>query len=127
MARSPRRVAVVDDDPSVRKALQRLLRASGLDADAFASAEDFLASLPQATPPDCLVLDVQIPGTSALDLQRQIVRDGLRLPVVFITGHDIPGMEARCRAAGASAYLRKPLDASLLLAAIEAAIEPDLG
>jgi FixJ family two-component response regulator len=118
------RIAVVDDDVSVRKALQRLLRASDLDAETFASAEDFLASLPQAAPPDCLVLDLRMPGTSGLDLQRQVVRAGLRLPIVVITGHDEPGMQARCLAAGASAYLRKPLEAGTLLAAIEAAIHP---
>jgi FixJ family two-component response regulator len=124
MVKTRRRVAVVDDDESVRKALQRLLRASDMDADAFGSAEDFLASLPQAPPPDCLVLDLQMPGTSGLDLQRQIVRAGLGLPIVVITGHDEPGMQARCLAAGARAYLRKPLEAETLLAAIEAAIDP---
>jgi FixJ family two-component response regulator len=70
MVKARPRVAVVDDDESVRKALQRLLRASDFDADTFASAQDFLASLPHATPPDCLVLDLQMPGTSGLDLQR---------------------------------------------------------
>jgi FixJ family two-component response regulator len=124
MVNPRRRVAVVDDDESVRKALQRLLRASDLDADTFASAEDFFASLPQARQPDCLVLDLQMPGTGGLDLQRQVVRAGLQLPIVVITGHDEPGMQARCLAAGASAYLRKPLEAGTLLAAIEAAIEP---
>jgi FixJ family two-component response regulator len=124
MVKSRPRVAVVDDDESVRKALQRLLRASGLDADTFASAQDFLASLPQSTQPDCLLLDLQMPGTSGLDLQRQLLRAGPQLPVVVITGHDEPGMQARCLAAGASAYLRKPLEAGALLAAIEAAINP---
>jgi FixJ family two-component response regulator len=124
MVKTRHRVAVVDDDESVRKALQRLLRVSDLDADTFASAQDFLAWLAQASPPDRLVLDLQMPGMSGLDLQRQIVRAGLRLPVVVITGHDEPGMQARCLAAGAGAYLRKPLDACKLLAAIEAAIEP---
>ena len=124
MVKTRHRVAVVDDDESVRKALQRLLRASDFDADTFASAQDFLASLPQAAPPDCLVLDLQMPGMSGLDLHRRIGRAGLRLPVVFITGHDEPGMQARCLAAGASAYLRKPLEAGALLAAIEAAIGP---
>ena len=108
----------------VRKALQRLLRASDFDADTFASAQDFLASLPHATLPDCLVLDLQMPGTSGLDLQRQLVRAGPQIPIVVITGHDEPGVEARCLAAGASAYLRKPLEAGTLLATIEAAIDP---
>jgi FixJ family two-component response regulator len=124
MVKTCYRVAVVDDDESVRKALQRLLRASDFGADTFASAQDFLASLPHTPLPDCLVLDLQMPGTSGLDLQRQVVRAGLELPVVVITGHDEPGMQARCLAAGASAYLRKPLEAGTLLAAIEAAIDP---
>ena len=124
MVKTRPRVVVVDDDESVRKALQRLLRASDLDADSFASAQDFLASLPQAPLPDCLVLDLQMPGTGGLDLQRQLVRTGPQVPTVVITGHDEPGMEARCLAAGASAYLRKPLKAEKLLAAIEAAIDP---
>jgi FixJ family two-component response regulator len=124
MGQDRHRIAIVDDDASVRKALQRLLRAADLDADTFASAEDFLASLPQAAPPDCLVLDLQMPGTSGLDLQQQIVRAGLPVPIVVITGHDAPGMRVRCLAAGASAYLRKPLEAGKLLAAIEAAIHP---
>jgi FixJ family two-component response regulator len=124
MVKTRPRVAVVDDDKSVRKALQRLLRASDMDADIFGSAEDFLASLPQATPPDCLVLDLQMPGTSGLDLHRQLLRTGPQVPTVVITGHDEPGMEARCLAAGARAYLRKPLEAGTLLAAIEAAIDP---
>ena len=124
MVKTRPRVAVVDDDESVRKALQRLLRASDFDADTYASAQDFLASLPHAIPPDCLVLDLQMPGTSGLDLQRQLVRAGRQLPVVVITGHDEPGMQTRCLAAGAQAYLRKPLEAGTLLAAIEAAMDP---
>lgn len=122
MGKHRHRVAVVDDDESVRKALQRLLRASGLEAETFASAQDFLAWLPQANLPDCLVVDLQMPGTTGLDLQRQIERAGLLLPIVVITGHDQPGMQSRCLAAGASAYLRKPLEAGRLLEAIEAAI-----
>jgi FixJ family two-component response regulator len=121
MAEPRRRVAVVDDDPSVRKALQRLLRASDHDADAFGSAQDFLNSLP-ATIPDCLVLDLQMPGLNGLTLQRELARAGRHLPTVIITGHDEPGMQARCLAAGAGAYLRKPLDGKALLAAIEDAI-----
>jgi FixJ family two-component response regulator len=89
MVKTRPRVVVVDDE-SVRKALQRLLRASDLDADSFGSAEDFLAALPQAIPPDCLVLDLQMPGTGGPDLHRQVVRAGLRRPTVIITGHDEP-------------------------------------
>jgi FixJ family two-component response regulator len=118
MVESRRRSAIVDDDPSVRKALARLLRASALDADAYGSARAFLESL-RTSAPDCLVLDLQMPEMSGLTLQRELVRTGIRLPVVIITGHDEPGMEARCRAAGTGAYLRKPLDGRTLLAAIE--------
>jgi FixJ family two-component response regulator len=123
MVKTRHRVAVVDDGESIRKALQRLLRASDLEADTFASAQDFLASLQHGRLPDCLVLDLQMPGTSGLDLQRQVTGAGLHLPIVVITGHDQPGMQARCLAAGARAYLRKPLEAGTLLAAIEAAID----
>jgi FixJ family two-component response regulator len=121
MVRSRPRIAVVDDDPSVRKALARLLRASDLDADAYGSAQQFLESL-QTSAPDCLVLDLQMPEMNGLALQRELARTGIRLPVVIITGHDEPGMQARCVAAGAGAYLRKPLDDRTLLAAIENAI-----
>jgi FixJ family two-component response regulator len=122
MVKSRRRIAVVDDDPSVRKALARLLRASDLDADAYGSAEQFLESL-QTNAPDCVVLDLQMPDMSGLALQRELVRTGIRLPVVIITGHDEPGMEGRCLGAGAGAYLRKPLDDETLLTAIENAID----
>jgi FixJ family two-component response regulator len=121
MVKPRRRVAVIDDDPSVRKALQRLLRASDHDADAFASGQDFLESLPAAVP-DCLVVDLQMPGMNGLAVQRELAQAGTRLPIVFITGHDEPGIRARCLAAGAGAYLRKPLDDKALLAAIEDAI-----
>ena len=123
MVKPRRRIAVVDDDPSVRKALARLLRASDLDADAYGSAQHFLESL-QTSAPDCLVLDLQMPEMNGLALQRELGRAGIRLPIVVITGHDEPGMQARCLAAGAAAYLRKPLEERTLLAAIEAAINP---
>jgi FixJ family two-component response regulator len=121
MVKSRRRIAVVDDDPSVCKALTRLLRASDLNADAYGSAQQFLASL-QTSVPDCLVLDLQMPEMNGLALQRELGRAGIRLPIVAITGHDEPRMQARCLAAGAAAYLAKPLEEKTLLAAIEAAI-----
>jgi FixJ family two-component response regulator len=122
MVKPRRRIAVVDDDPSVCKALTRLLRVSDLDADAYSSAQQFLESL-RTSAPDCLVLDLQMPEMSGLTLQRELVRTGIRLPVVIITGHDEPGMQARCVAAGVAAYLRKPLDEKTLLAAIDNAID----
>ncbi|MGH6912516.1 MAG: response regulator transcription factor [Geminicoccales bacterium] len=122
MVQPRRRVAIVDDDHSVCKALRRLLRASDLDAETYSSGRDFLDSL-RATIPDCLVLDLQMPEMNGLALQRELARAGIRLPIVVITGHDEPGMQARCLAAGAAAYLRKPLDGGMLLAAIDDAIK----
>ena len=107
---------------SVRRALQRLLRASDFDTETYASGREFLNSLRQTAVPDCLVLDVQMPGMNGLALQYELARVGTRLPTVVITGHDEPGMETRCLAAGALAYLRKPLEAKALLAAIHDAI-----
>jgi FixJ family two-component response regulator len=114
------RVAVIDDDESVRKALKRLLRAANLDADAFASGQEFLDSLASHVP-DCVILDLHMPGMNGLDVQRQLARQDFRIPIVVITGHDEPQARAQCLAAGAAAYLRKPLDDEALLAAIERA------
>lgn len=117
MDRSRLRIAVIDDDESVRKALKRLLRAANLDADTFASGREFLDSLASRVP-DCVVLDLHMPGMNGLDVQRQLVGNGRRVPIVVITGHDEPQARAQCLAAGAAAYLRKPLDDEALLSAI---------
>jgi FixJ family two-component response regulator len=117
----PHRIAVVDDDHSVRRALRRLLRSAGLDAEAYGSGREFLEALAR-TVPDCLVLDLQMPEMSGLELQQSLKDGGIRLPVVIVTGHDEPGMQARCMVAGASAYLRKPIDGKALLEAINRAI-----
>jgi two-component system, LuxR family, response regulator FixJ len=78
-------IAIVDDDPSVRRGLQRLIRSAGWKVETFASAQDFLAR-PLATAPSCLVLDLQLPGLSGLDLQQRMAELGLDIPVVFLTG-----------------------------------------
>lgn len=111
------RVAVVDDDESVRRALKRLLRASNLEADIFASGQEFLNSL-TAQRPDCLILDLHMPGMNGLEVQRVLARMSAHLPVVVITGHDEPQTRTQCLAAGAVAYLCKPLDDKTLLEAI---------
>lgn len=116
-----RRVAVVDDDQSVRKALRRLLRAADFEAEAYGSGTDFLDALAAAVP-HCLVLDLQMPEMTGLEVQQRLAERGIRLPIVIITGHSEPYMEAKCLAAGAGAYLRKPLDEKVLLAAINGAI-----
>jgi FixJ family two-component response regulator len=115
------RVAVVDDDDSVRNALQRILKVQNISVEGFASGEQFLASLPQATP-DCVVLDLHMPGLSGLEVQQRISGAGHRLPVVVVTGHHEPGLRQRCISAGASVYLRKPVDAQVLREAIDQAI-----
>lgn len=114
-------VAVVDDDRSVGIALCRLLRAAGIEAKAFESAAAFLEGLREQMP-DCLVLDVQMPGMNGLELQQHLKDTAIALPVIMITGRDEASIHAICMAMGASAYLRKPLNDDDLLDAIDRAI-----
>ena len=111
------KVAVVDDDEPVRRALSRLLRAASLDACTYASGEAFLQSLATAHP-DCVVLDLHMPGLNGLDIQKWLVRSRQQVPVVIITGYDEPEMQQECLAAGAAFCLRKPIDQGVLLDAI---------
>jgi FixJ family two-component response regulator len=115
-------VYVVDDDSAVRDALDSLIRSAGLDVQTFASASDFLhGKRPDVT--GCLVLDVQLPGLSGLDLQHALTLAGAHLPIIFITGHgDIP-MSVRAMKAGAAEFLTKPFTERDLLNAIRQAIE----
>jgi FixJ family two-component response regulator len=117
-------VYVIDDDLSMRGALQDLIGSVGLQVHAFASPQEFLDSkLPDA--PGCLVLDVRLPGISGLNFQKDLGRVGIALPVVFITGHgDIP-MGVRAMKAGAIEFLTKPFHDQDLLDAIHTAIERD--
>jgi RNA polymerase sigma factor (sigma-70 family) len=117
-------VFVVDDDPSVRKALGRLLRSFRFQVETFPSAEKFLErELPDA--PGCLVLDVRMPGRDGLELQRSLSEAHVTLPIVFITGHgDIP-MTVRAMKAGAVDFLPKPFDDEDLLNAVRQAIARD--
>jgi FixJ family two-component response regulator len=119
--RTHRRVAVVDDDLSVRRAIVRLLRSAGLDADDYGSGREFLHALDVAIP-DCVVLDVQMPHMSGPELQQRLRDDGISLPIVILTGHDEPDMQASCLAAGACAYLHKPVDGKTLVEAVNRAI-----
>jgi FixJ family two-component response regulator len=114
-------VALVDDDASVRKAVGRLLTVAGLRVESFASGEDFLSSL-SVRVPDCLILDLHMPGLTGLDVVKQIVRTQLMLPIVIITAFDEAESKAQCLAAGACDYLQKPLDDQILLAAVAAAV-----
>jgi len=119
--RGMRYVAVVDDDRSVGVALCRLLRAAGMEAQAFDSAASFLESLHRQMP-DCLVLDVQMLGMNGLELQQRLKDRAIALPVIMITGRDEASIHAICMAMGASSYLRKPLNDDDLLDAVERAI-----
>ena len=115
-------VFVVDDDISVRESLEALVRFAGWRPETFASAQEFL-SRPPALVPNCLVLDVSLPGLNGLDLQKRIAADRIDMPIIFITGHgDVP-MTARAMKAGALEFLTKPLDTDVLLSAIHLAIE----
>ena len=115
---------VIDDDPSMRRSLDTLLRSVGLDVHVFPSAQEFMrAERPDA--PGCLVLDVRLPGMSGLAFQQELVKAGIALPVIFLTGHgDVP-MTVRAMKAGAAEFLTKPFDEQVLLDAIHAAIERD--
>ncbi|HKE58947.1 MAG TPA: response regulator transcription factor [Pyrinomonadaceae bacterium] len=117
-------VIIVDDDPSFRTFLARLVGTVGLKTIAFASAEEFLdASLPNV--PACLVLDVQMPGLSGLDLQRELARRNRNLPIVFMTGHgDIP-MTVEAMKAGAVGFLTKPFRNQDLIDAVKEGIARD--
>jgi FixJ family two-component response regulator len=114
-------VFVVDDDHSVRRSLTRLLRSAGYQAEGFASAADFLAHLP-GDGPACVLVDVRMPDMSGFDLFRQLQQRCPALPVVFITGHGDTAMADRALEAGASDFLVKPIEESLLLAAVEQAL-----
>ena len=104
-------VAIVDDEEPVRKALKRLLRASGLDAESFATGKDFLDAAVQREP-DCVLLDLHMPRMSGLQVLRALQAARRILPIVVITAHDAPETRQQCLAAGAAAYLRKPLEGS---------------
>lgn len=115
------RIHIVDDDESMRTALARLLAAAGYAVQTHASAGDFLIAELDA-PPDCLLLDIQMPGPSGLELQAALRRRGSRVPVVFLSAHaDVPS-SVRAMKAGASDFLCKPVGQQALLAAVEAAL-----
>src|SRR5438876_1729772 len=117
-------IYVVDDDASVREALGSLIRSAGLEVETFASAQEFLACS-RADVPSCLVLDVQLPGLSGLDLQRELAKAGVHIPIIFLTGHgDIP-TSVRAIKAGALEFLTKPFADEDLLNAIRDGIAQD--
>ena len=125
MAASPL-IVIVDDDESIRDALTSLLRSVGWRAEGFASAEAFFQS-GQVHTTACLLLDVQLPGISGLELQRQLRSSQVRIPIIFITAHGNEAMRAQALQAGALAFFAKPFSGTVLLEAIHTALAPDSG
>lgn len=117
----PRTVAVVEDDPSMRRSIERLLNAHGHQTHGYASAETFLESDFAATI-GCLVLDIHLAVMSGIQLRRWLRDSGSRLPVIFITAVDDETLEVEAREAGCVAYLRKPFAAKFLLSAVDGAL-----
>ena len=118
-------IFVVDDDPSVRKSLTRVMTSAGYAVEVFASARDFLAREPLGGP-CCVVLDVRMPGLTGLDLQETLASAGHRVPIVFITGHGDISMSVKAMKAGAVDFLTKPFDVENLLEAVERAVAKDV-
>ena len=116
-------ISVVDDEAPVGKALQRLLRCAGLNAETFASGAAFLDSL-QTHTPDCVILDLHLPQMDGFEVQDRLAQADARVPVIVITGRDSPQARERALAGGAVAYLPKPVDGPALLDAIAVATAP---
>lgn len=114
-------IAIVDDDPSVRRSLHRLLESAGYRGHTFASAEAFLDSLSRSRPA-CLVLDVHLDGMNGFELQTCLMEAGAEVPIIFITAHDDAGTRARMEQSGAAGHLRKPFDDAALLDLIRRAV-----
>jgi FixJ family two-component response regulator len=118
-------VAVVDDEESVCRALLRLLRATGMDVETFSSSVDFLESMRERLPtrrPDCVVLDLHLPGLTGIDVQRQLKLEKIPLPIIMITGNEEAGVQEQVLSEGARAFLVKPINARNLFDAIEHAV-----
>jgi FixJ family two-component response regulator len=115
-------IAVVDDEESVRLAFARMLSASLFDVDVFASGQEFLDSL-QRRHPDCVVLDLQMPGLTGRDVQHQLALGHIRVPIIVVTAHDQPALREQCLADGAAAYVAKPLQRERLINLINDAVK----
>jgi FixJ family two-component response regulator len=124
MKESEPMVFVVDDDNSVRKALERLIKSVGMKVETFKTASEFL-SHQQYEGPRCLVLDVRMQGLSGLDLQEELAKADLTIPIIFITGHGTVSMSVKAMKAGAIDFLEKPFEDQALLDLIQHAIECD--
>lgn len=114
-------IFVVDDDTSVRTALKRLIRSLGFTVEAFDSAQAFL-DREDHDGPACLILDIRMPGTSGIELQKQLTETGVHIPIIFITGHGNVQMSVKAMKAGALDFIEKPFDDQTLIDAIHTAI-----
>ena len=121
MAEASPRIAIVDDDPAVLKALSRLLRSRAFRAQTYGSGEEFLAALP-AELPVCLIVDLQMPEMNGLELQRHLISNGIRIPTILITAHADGEMHELSDEGTLVASLRKPLQEDALFSAIDRAI-----
>ena len=125
MDKSKPLIAIVDDDESVCRAVRRLVRSIAMNAETFSSGQNFFDLL-DAMPsfqPDCLILDVQMPGMNGLDVQDRLATGGNSIPVIFITAHDDVGIREKALAAGAVAFLRKPFNDDLLIRTLQEALK----
>jgi FixJ family two-component response regulator len=110
-------IAIVDDDESVCRAIRRLVRSLAMDAETFTSGQhliDLLDAMPSFQP-DCVILDIQMPGMNGLEVQSQLAKSGHPIPIIFITAHDEVGVREKALALGAVAFLRKPFGDELLI------------
>ena len=125
MSKSNPLIAIVDDDESVCRAMSRLVRSLGMETNEFASGREFVDRI-ETTPsfqPDCVVLDVQMPGMNGLQVQERLASRGNRLPVIFITAYDEAGVRDRALAAGAVAFLHKPFNDELFITTLRQALQ----
>ncbi|MCE9591671.1 MAG: response regulator [Planctomycetes bacterium] len=120
--RIPPLVAIVDDEEATARALRRLLRSAGFDAVTYASGASFFGSL-GSTQPDCVILDVHMPGMDGIEVQRRLAEINPRIPVLFLTGHDSAETRQLALSGGAVAYFTKPVDAQNLIDAINSALK----
>jgi len=119
-------VFVVDDSPSVRRSLERLIKSVGLKAECFGSAQEYLKRGPHSGP-SCMILDMRMPGLSGLELQEALAASSIRIPIIFLTGHANVPESVRAMKAGAVDFIEKPFDDTVLLEAVQKALAEDRG
>lgn len=119
---SAARIAIVDDDPWVRRSLDRLMRSAGFKTECFGSAEEFLESTDDFL--GCVILDLKLPGMNGLELQRRLADEDRKIPIVFVSAHDDRASKSQALKAGATAFLNKPFGDETLLDAVDSALRP---